>query len=65
MSGDVWINLDYGQREVTAAANSKLQGLYVNKILIGGPDLTLGSLMADFTYFEGCIQVNILLLNIK
>ncbi|KAK7789529.1 hypothetical protein R5R35_000833 [Gryllus longicercus] len=56
MSGELWINLDYGQREMTAPATSKLQGLYVGKILIGGPDTALGSLNVDYGYFEGCIQ---------
>ncbi|KAJ4450280.1 hypothetical protein ANN_01700 [Periplaneta americana] len=56
MSGEIWINLDYGQREVTASATSKLQGLYIGKILIGGPDASVGSLNADYGYFEGCIQ---------
>nr|CAD7570225.1 unnamed protein product [Timema californicum] len=56
MSGEVWINLDYGQREVTEPASSKLQGHYVGKILIGGPDSSVGSLTADYGYFEGCIQ---------
>jgi cadherin EGF LAG seven-pass G-type receptor 1 len=58
MSGELWINLDYGQREVTSPATNKLQGLYVGKILIGGPDASLGSLNADYGYFEGCIQVS-------
>ncbi|PSN41253.1 Protocadherin-like wing polarity protein stan [Blattella germanica] len=55
MSGELWINFDYGQREITAPVTNKLQGL-VGKILIGGPDATLGSLNSDFDYFEGCIQ---------
>lgn len=58
MSGELWINLDYGQREVTSPATNKLQGLYVGKILIGGPDASVGSLNADYGYFEGCIQVS-------
>jgi len=57
MSGELWINLDYGQQEVTSPATNKLQGLYVGKILIGGPDASMGSLNADYGYFEGCIQV--------
>jgi len=58
MSGELWINLDYGQQEVTSPATNKLQGLYVGKILIGGPDASVGSLNADYGYFEGCIQVS-------
>lgn len=58
MSGELWINLDYGQREATSPATNKLQGLYVGKILIGGPDASVGSLNADYGYFEGCIQVS-------
>ncbi|XP_049833037.1 protocadherin-like wing polarity protein stan isoform X1 [Schistocerca gregaria] len=56
MSGEVWINLDYGQRETTVPISSKIQGLYVNRIQIGGPDLSFGSLTTDLAYFEGCIQ---------
>ncbi|XP_066994105.2 protocadherin-like wing polarity protein stan [Anabrus simplex] len=56
MSGEIWINLDYNQREMTMPVASKLQGLYVGKILIGGPDSTVGSLNTDYGYFEGCIQ---------
>jgi hypothetical protein len=32
--------------------------LYVGKILIGGPDGSVGSLNADYGYYEGCIQVS-------
>ncbi|XP_063227767.1 protocadherin-like wing polarity protein stan [Bacillus rossius redtenbacheri] len=53
MSGEVWINLDYGQREITEPAGSILQGMFIGKILIGGPD---SSVMEGFGYFEGCIQ---------
>ena len=57
MSNDVWLSLDYGQREITKTFNAKVQGLYVGKILIGGPDATYISLNSDFGYFDGCIQV--------
>lgn len=57
MSNDVWLSLDYGQREVTKAFAAKVQGLYVNKILIGGPDESYLSLNSDFGYFDGCVQV--------
>ncbi|KAK6640052.1 hypothetical protein RUM43_008329 [Polyplax serrata] len=56
MSNDVWLSLDYGQREVTKTFNVKVQGLYVNKILVGGPDESYQSLSSDFGYFDGCIQ---------
>lgn len=58
MSNDVWLSLDYGQREVTKTFNVKVQGLYVNKILVGGPDESYQSLSSDFGYFDGCIQVH-------
>lgn len=56
MSNDVWLSLDHGQREVTQAFAAKVQGLYVGKILIGGPDASYVSLNSDFGYFDGCIQ---------
>lgn len=57
MSNDVWLSLDYGQREVTKTFNAKVQGIYVGKILIGSPDAAYISLNPDYGFFDGCIQV--------
>jgi len=57
MSNEVWLSLDHGQRELTQTFSAKVQGLYVGKILIGGPDASYVSLTSDFGYFDGCIQV--------
>lgn len=52
----VRLNVDYGQHVTVAPFAPKIQGLYVGKILIGGPDTTYSSLNAGYSYFEGCIQ---------
>lgn len=56
MGTEVKLNVDYGQHVAYAPFAPKIQGLYVGKILIGGPDTTYSSLNAGYSYFEGCIQ---------
>lgn len=53
---EVKLNVDYGQHVTLAPFAPKIQGMYVGKILIGGPDTTYSSLNAGYNYFEGCIQ---------
>ncbi|GLV44458.1 starry night [Carabus blaptoides fortunei] len=53
---EVRLNVDYGQTIALVPFAPKIQGLYVGKILIGGPDGTYSSLNAGYSYFEGCIQ---------
>lgn len=53
---EITLSLDYDQRRSVIPFSAKIQGLYVGKILIGGPDSSIGSLYADYGYFDGCIQ---------
>lgn len=53
---EVRLNVDHGQHVTSAPFAPKIQGLYVGKILIGGPDATYSSLNAGYSYFEGCVQ---------
>ncbi|XP_059482643.1 protocadherin-like wing polarity protein stan isoform X3 [Neocloeon triangulifer] len=52
MMGEIWLGLDYGQHEVTMPIAAKIQGMYVGKIVIGGPE----SPIAMRPSYEGCIQ---------
>ncbi|CAB3374160.1 Hypothetical predicted protein [Cloeon dipterum] len=52
MMGEIWLSLDYGQYEVTMPVTAKTQGMYVGKIVIGGPE----SPLALRPSYEGCIQ---------
>jgi cadherin EGF LAG seven-pass G-type receptor 1 len=52
MMGEIWLSLNYGQYEATFPMTAKIQGLYVGKIVIGGPD----NPTSLRPYFEGCIQ---------
>lgn len=49
-------SIDYGEFEVFMSYSEKIQGLYVGKILIGGPDNSYSSVNADHNYLVGCIQ---------
>ncbi|CAG9865104.1 unnamed protein product [Phyllotreta striolata] len=53
---EIKLSVDYGESAVTMPFADKIQGLYVGKILIGGPDNTYTSLNAGYNYLEGCIQ---------
>ncbi|XP_055704133.1 protocadherin-like wing polarity protein stan [Phlebotomus papatasi] len=52
---EISLSIDYGQRTGVVPMSQKIQGLYVGKIIIGGPDGVTPSL-ANFGYYEGCIQ---------
>jgi len=52
-SGHVSLDADYRDRPVTLPLPAKLQGLYVGKILVGGPDQVANS---DLPFFDGCLQ---------
>lgn len=55
---DISVTIDYGLRNaLLPMLANKIQGQYIGKILIGGPDTTAGLLASDVGYFEGCIQV--------
>ncbi|XP_045493580.1 protocadherin-like wing polarity protein stan [Colias croceus] len=54
---DISVTIDYGLRNaLLPMLANKIQGQYIGKILIGGPDTTAGILSSDVGYFEGCIQ---------
>ncbi|CAK1552868.1 unnamed protein product [Leptosia nina] len=54
---DISVGIDYGLRNaLLPMLANKIQGQYIGKILIGGPDTTAGILSSDVGYFEGCIQ---------
>lgn len=55
--GDAQLTLDYGQRSFSGPTSAKIQGLPINKIVIGGPDSSEGIFNVGQGYFEGCIQV--------
>ncbi|XP_043283002.1 protocadherin-like wing polarity protein stan isoform X2 [Venturia canescens] len=52
-SGHVSLDIDYRNRPTVSPLLAKLQGLYVGRILLGGPDQ---SIMTDLLFFDGCIQ---------
>lgn len=53
---EVKFSVDYDEYAVVMPFSEKIQGLYVGKILIGGPDSSYTSSNAGFSYLEGCIQ---------
>lgn len=56
---DISVSIDYGLRTaLLPVLANKIQGQYIGKILIGGPDSVSGMFSTDVGYFEGCIQVN-------
>lgn len=55
---DISVVIDYGLRTaLLPMLANKIQGQYIGKILIGGPDTTAGLLASEVGYFEGCVQV--------
>ncbi|XP_072940790.1 protocadherin-like wing polarity protein stan [Epargyreus clarus] len=54
---DISVSIDYGLRTaLLPVLANKIQGQYIGKILIGGPDSATGMFSTDVGYFEGCIQ---------
>ncbi|XP_074026257.1 protocadherin-like wing polarity protein stan isoform X2 [Leptinotarsa decemlineata] len=53
---EIKLSLDYGESVAVLPFSEKIQGLYVGKTLIGGPDNTYTSLNAGYNYLEGCVQ---------
>lgn len=52
---EIALSVDYGDHRVIIPFFEKIQGLYVGKILIGGPDNSYSSLNAGYNYLEGRI----------
>ncbi|XP_050305133.1 protocadherin-like wing polarity protein stan isoform X2 [Anthonomus grandis grandis] len=53
---EIHFAIDHGEYQAVMPFSEKIQGLYVGKILIGGPDNTYTSLNAGYNYLDGCIQ---------
>ena len=56
MVGEIWLNVDFGQHELTQHTQLGIQGLTVGKVYVGGTEQKIdgtGSAVA----FDGCIQV--------
>lgn len=53
---EIKLAIDYGEKFFLSPFVHKIQGLFIGKILIGGPDNSYSSLNAGYNYFEGCIQ---------
>ncbi|KAK0088102.1 hypothetical protein PV325_013198 [Microctonus aethiopoides] len=52
-SGFVSLDINYRLRPLISPLPAKLQGLYVGRTLLGGPDESLNT---EIPFFEGCIQ---------
>lgn len=52
-SGHVSLDIDYRERPATLPLPAKLQGLYVGRILVGGPDQTIDTQLRPLS---GCLQ---------
>ncbi|XP_066601005.1 protocadherin-like wing polarity protein stan [Prorops nasuta] len=52
-SGHVSVDMDYRNKPMVSPLPAKLQGLYVGKILLGGPDQSTST---DLPFFDGCLQ---------
>lgn len=50
---EIKLSLDYDEMFLKLPVSYKIQGLFVGKILIGGPDNTYTSLNAGYNYLEG------------
>lgn len=50
---EIKLSINYGESNEVMPFTEKIQGLYVGKILIGGPDNTYSSLNAGYNYLEG------------
>lgn len=50
---EVKLSVDYDEIFAKLPFSPKIQGLFVGKILIGGPDNTYSSLNAGYNYLDG------------
>lgn len=62
---EVKLSVDYGEVSTVTPFAAKIQGLFVGKILIGGPDNTYSSLNAGYNYLEGIIKAFLFMYDIK
>lgn len=52
-SGHVSLDIDYRSRPILSSLPAKLQGLYIGRILVGGPEQSMN---IELPYFDGCLQ---------
>ena len=58
MLGEIWLNVDYGQYELTRQTSIGIQGLSVGKVYVGGTEQKIdGTGSTSTTPFDGCIEV--------
>lgn len=55
MNEEVWINLDYGNYEITRGVKARVASLYIGKVSVGGVQ---PSDPTNITGFKGCIKVS-------
>ena len=56
MLGEIWLNLDYGQHELTKHTSIGIQGNTMGKIYVGGTEQAIDG-TASAPAFDGCIEV--------
>ena len=56
MVGEIWVNVDYGQYELTQHTGLGIQGLNVGKVYVGGTEQKIDG-TGSTTPFDGCIEV--------
>ena len=56
MLGEIWLNVDYGQHELTKHTSIGIQGLNVGKVYVGGTEQKIDG-TGSTTPFDGCIEV--------
>ncbi|XP_046828165.1 protocadherin-like wing polarity protein stan isoform X1 [Vespa crabro] len=52
-SGHVSLDMDYRDKPLNSPLAAKLQGLYVGRILVGGPDQSINT---ELPFYDGCLQ---------
>lgn len=57
MKGEVWLNLDYGDHEITERTDDLIVGLYIDKISVGGVEPSDAT--PNVKHFVGCIKVRL------
>lgn len=52
-SAHVSLDMDYRDKPLSSPLPAKLQGLYVGRILVGGPDQSINT---ELPFYDGCLQ---------
>lgn len=56
MLGEIWLNLDHGQHELTQHTQLGIQGRTVGKVYVGGTETEIDG-TSPLPAFDGCVQV--------